>query len=77
MPGSGGPQRPISKRVKKIPDENKKSIFERFTRRRKESVKGTGLGLAIAKRVVEIHGGRIWVEDNKVGGAVFKVNLPK
>ncbi|MBU2560341.1 PAS domain-containing sensor histidine kinase [archaeon] len=60
-----------------IPDENKQGIFERFSRNAKESVKGTGLGLAIAKRVVEIHDGKIWVEDNPEGGAVFKVSLPK
>jgi PAS domain S-box-containing protein len=60
-----------------ILDNNKDDIFERFRRREKKGVKGTGLGLAIAKRVVEIHGGRIWVEDNPEGGAVFKVSLPK
>jgi PAS domain S-box-containing protein len=60
-----------------LPDRSKKDIFERFRRREKESVKGTGLGLTIAKRVVEIHGGKIWVEDNPEGGAIFKVSLPK
>jgi signal transduction histidine kinase len=40
-------------------------------------VQGTGLGLAIAKRIVELHQGRIWVEDNPAGGAVFCVSLPK
>ncbi len=60
-----------------IPEKNKRDIFERFTRRAKESVKGTGLGLTIAKRVVDMHEGKIWVEDNPSGGAVFKVNLPK
>jgi PAS domain S-box-containing protein len=60
-----------------IPDKNKQGIFERFSRNAKESVKGTGLGLAIAKRVVEIHAGKIWVEDNPEGGAVFKVKIPK
>jgi PAS domain S-box-containing protein len=60
-----------------IPDNSKEDIFNRFMRRKKESVRGTGLGLAIAKRVVELHDGRIWVEDNPRGGAVFKVYLPK
>jgi signal transduction histidine kinase len=40
-------------------------------------VQGTGLGLAIAKRIVELHQGRIWVEDNPAGGAIFCVSLPK
>lgn len=61
-----------------IPDEAKKNIFERFTRRDKgRGVKGTGLGLAIAKRIVDLHNGEIWVEDNPAGGSVFIVRLPK
>jgi K+-sensing histidine kinase KdpD len=32
---------------------------------------------AIAKRIVELHQGRIWVEDNPAGGAIFCVGLPK
>lgn len=60
-----------------VPDEHKKSIFERFVRRAKEGVAGTGLGLAIARRVVELHHGRIWVEDNPGGGSIFYVELPK
>ena len=36
---------------------------------------GTGLGLAIVSRVVEDHGGRIWVRDNKPQGAVFTIEL--
>ncbi len=60
-----------------IPDKYKESIFTRFYRMKKEGVKGTGLGLAIAKKVVELHNGRIWVEDNKPKGSIFKVELPK
>jgi PAS domain S-box-containing protein len=60
-----------------IADEDKKKLFTRFERLRKEGVKGTGLGLAIAKRIVDLHGGAIWVEDAPDGGAVFCVTLPK
>ena len=60
-----------------IPDEYKESVFKRFTRRGKESVKGSGLGLAIAQRIVELHNGKIWIEDNPEGGTVFCVSLPK
>lgn len=60
-----------------ISDRNKEKIFTRFERLNKEGVKGTGLGLAIAKRVVELHHGRIWVEDNTEGGCIFNVSLAK
>ncbi len=60
-----------------VPDEYKEAIFERFKRGGKEGVKGTGLGLAIVKRAVELHKGKVWVEDNPEGGSIFYVILPK
>ena len=60
-----------------VPDEYKESIFNRFTRFDKAGVKGTGIGLAIVKRIVELHNGEVWVEDNSPRGAVFVVKLPK
>jgi len=60
-----------------IPDEHKEEIFTRFTRVKKASVKGSGLGLAIAKRIIELHHGKIWIEDNAGGGSVFHVAVPK
>ncbi len=60
-----------------IPDEHKQAIFERFCRLDKSGVKGTGLGLAIAKSIVELHNGRIWVEDNSPRGSIFIVEIPK
>ena len=59
-----------------IPDEHKEYIFERFQRLEEEAIRGSGLGLAIAKRLVDLHKGRIWVEDKPGGGSVFKVSLP-
>ncbi len=60
-----------------IEDKYKKAIFERFRRKEKGGVRGTGLGLAIAKRITELHQGKIWVEDNPKGGAVFVVEIPE
>ena len=61
-----------------IPAELKSHIFERFTQFGSRGVeKGSaGLGLAIVKEIVEAHAGRIFVEDNKVRGSRFIVELP-
>lgn len=59
-----------------IDDAYKSTIFDRFSRRDKAGIKGSGLGLAIARRITELHGGTIRVEDNPGGGALFTVLLP-
>ena len=38
--------------------------------------KGMGIGLAVSRSIVEAHGGRLWAENNKTGGAIFNVALP-
>ncbi len=60
-----------------VPDEAKKAIFDRFERKSKNGVRGSGFGLALVKRAVELHRGRVWVEDNPDGGSIFYVSLPK
>ncbi|VVB97100.1 Methyl sulfide methyltransferase-associated sensor [uncultured archaeon] len=60
-----------------IKETERTVIFERFRRGGKIGVKGSGLGLAIAGKIMELHNGRIWVEDNPEGGAVFIVEIPK
>jgi two-component system phosphate regulon sensor histidine kinase PhoR len=59
-----------------IAAEDKARVFTRFQRADKTGVKGSGLGLAIVKRIVELHAGRVWVEDNPEGGSVFYVEIP-
>ena len=62
-----------------IPPEELPHIFERFYRvdkARSRSEGGSGLGLAIAKRIAEIHGGRIEVESQIGVGSTFRVYLP-
>lgn len=64
---------------KGIPAEHLESIFERFYRvdtRLTREVGGLGLGLTICKRIVELHGGAIWVESVVGQGSTFHVWLP-
>ncbi len=59
-----------------VPEDQKRRIFEPFFTT-KEAGEGTGLGLSIAYNIMtQSLGGKIWVEDNDMGGASFKVALP-
>jgi signal transduction histidine kinase/CHASE3 domain sensor protein len=62
-----------------IAPEDQKRIFEEFQQVDSSSTRkkgGTGLGLAIAKRIVELHGGRIWVDSSPGAGSTFAFTLP-
>jgi signal transduction histidine kinase len=56
---------------------DREAIFEMFHRPAGHGVAGTGLGLAICERIVERHGGRIWVEPAAGGGSAFRFTLPE
>ena len=62
-----------------IPEDHQARIFEQFHQVDSSNTKakgGTGLGLAIAKQIVEMHGGRIWVESTLGKGSNFQMELP-
>jgi signal transduction histidine kinase len=62
-----------------IPDHERTRIFEQFHQIDSSLTKttgGTGLGLAIAKQIVEMHGGRIWVESTLGKGSTFQMEIP-
>jgi signal transduction histidine kinase len=62
-----------------IPADHCGKIFEQFHQVDSSNTKakdGTGLGLAIAKQIVEMHGGRIWVESTLGKGSNFQMELP-
>jgi signal transduction histidine kinase len=59
-----------------ITGDHRELIFQPFKRLVGRGIEGTGLGLAICRRIAQLHGGAIWCEDGKGGGATFLVELP-
>jgi len=64
-----------------IAEEMQRRVFERFFRGVKKNengrIEGSGLGLAICQSIVDLHGGRIWVEKSVLGeGSTFSFVVP-
>jgi signal transduction histidine kinase len=61
-----------------IPSEKLGKLFEPFQRLEQQNGKtvGTGLGLVVCSRLVEAHGGRLWVESQPGKGSTFQFTLP-
>ena len=59
-----------------VPESHYQQIFEPFQRLRNSKIAGSGLGLATCKRIVERHGGSIWVRSEQGQGSTFYFTLP-
>ena len=62
-----------------IPADKLDAVFEKFKQLDRDAAKraGYGLGLSICRKIVELHGGRIWVESKVGEGSRFAFTLPR
>jgi signal transduction histidine kinase len=59
-----------------ISPDQAEQVFLPFKRLHGRDIPGSGIGLALCRRIVEQHGGRIWVEREEGGGSVFRFSVP-
>jgi len=80
-PGRGDVELSIADEGPGIPPHARAQVFDRFfrvpgTQSYDPRRKGIGLGLSIARRLVEAHGGRIWIDDAPAAGTVVRFTVP-
>ena len=59
-----------------IKDEDKERVFSIFERAAESSAEGTGIGLSIVKKIIQVHGGDIWVDSEFGKGSKFTFTIP-
>jgi hypothetical protein len=59
-----------------VPKEELPRLFDRFWQATSSDRRGAGLGLSIVKGIVDLHGGRVWVESEVGVGTTFYFTLP-
>ncbi len=70
----GGWRLSVSDQGSGVDETDRERIFDLFERAGSEA--GSGIGLATSRRIVEQHGGRIWVEPNEPSGSIFCFTIP-
>jgi signal transduction histidine kinase len=59
-----------------IPKDQRARVFQPFVRLQQSEAMGSGIGLAIVQRIVELYGGRVWIEGNGQDGCTVKFTVP-
>jgi signal transduction histidine kinase len=78
IPAEGSVEISVSDTGVGIAPEDQEAIFEEFRQvgTADKKVEGTGLGLALARKFIELHGGRIWVQSQMGIGSTFTFTIP-
>lgn len=59
-----------------VPAEQRARVFQPFVRLGQAEAQGSGIGLAIVQRIVELYGGRVWIEGIESGGCAVHFTIP-